>query len=190
MTSESVDVLTFLVGEYSRSLHGRDFLLFPGEAVPSSEECLLERGEFSWLLLLGVFLWISTLNSGSVLTLRGGFSPGLVSEVAILTSRRRACFADCFSSYALIFCSTIVFVNSGNKVSGFMVFLLIIARSEMIRCRLCLIPIFVMLFRVPRKVGGGVRRSVLCKAPEGFEGLNLSKGSCGEVPSVAQGIPS
>jgi hypothetical protein len=33
-------------------------------------------------------------------------------------------------------------------------------------------------------------RDILCKAPEGFEGLDLSKGSCGEVPSVAQGIPS
>jgi hypothetical protein len=29
-----------------------------------------------------------------------------------------------------------------------------------------------------------------CKAPEGFEGLDLSKGLCGEVPSVAQGVPS
>jgi hypothetical protein len=127
VTSESVDALTFLVGEYSRSLHGRDFLLFPGEVVPSSEERLLERGEFSWLLLLGVFLQISTLNSGSVLILRGGFSPGFVSEVAILTNRRKACFADCFSSYAFIFCNTIVFVYSGSEVSGFMVLLLIVA---------------------------------------------------------------
>jgi hypothetical protein len=30
----------------------------------------------------------------------------------------------------------------------------------------------------------------ICKAPEGFGGLDLSKGSCGEVPSVAQGVPS
>jgi hypothetical protein len=32
--------------------------------------------------------------------------------------------------------------------------------------------------------------SQVCKAPEGFEGLDLSKGSCGEIPSVVQGIPS
>jgi hypothetical protein len=30
----------------------------------------------------------------------------------------------------------------------------------------------------------------VCKAPKGFEGLDLSEGSCGEVPSVAQGVPS
>jgi hypothetical protein len=32
--------------------------------------------------------------------------------------------------------------------------------------------------------------SLDCKAPKGFKGLDLSKGSCGEVPSFAQGVPS
>jgi hypothetical protein len=64
VTSESVDVFTCLGGgifacwaflhsgvrvsagvKNSRSFHGRDFLFFPGEAVPSSKERLLEHGE-------------------------------------------------------------------------------------------------------------------------------------------------
>ena len=66
MASESVDALIFLAGgiltcwaslhlgfkvsagaKNSHSFHGRDFLFLPGEAAPSSEECLLDCGELS-----------------------------------------------------------------------------------------------------------------------------------------------
>jgi hypothetical protein len=30
----------------------------------------------------------------------------------------------------------------------------------------------------------------VCKAPEGFEGSTWARVHCGEVPSVAQGVPS
>jgi hypothetical protein len=85
VVSESVNALIFLAGgifaywaplhsgfkvsagaKNSCSFHGRDFLFFLGEESPLYEDCSLDRGEPSWLLL-GVFLLISTWNLGRVL---------------------------------------------------------------------------------------------------------------------------